>query len=296
MQWTEQAVVYLAQMARTDIGDTKKLARAMRKNTELWWRKAWAEWRAADVGLQGVEGSERKARLIDGWQAATAILGKDYRNEAGRRMESINGIKHWHWVRLGRHLRKWMTPTAKSIITHNLIEEHGVYDDELASLARAGIVLEDMTDKYDECGGRDDVSDTEDDDSEEDGIIDLTRGNPRTWDSGAGRKRTAKEVASDETESRENRDKARAWIAENAKRAQAPRGRRKTAVKATHTRTGARSAINMRARQRIQDRYNGVEASTTRRAPPRRSARVARAQPQGGGAGFSHFTDERADY
>ena len=171
-----------------------------------------------------------------------------------------------------------------------------MYDDELASLARAGIVLEDMTDKYDECSGRGDVSDTEDDDSEEDGIIDLTTGNQRTWDSGAGRKRTAKEVASDETESRENRDKARAWIAENAKRAQAPRGKRKTAVKATHTRTGARSAINMRARQRIQDRYNGVEASTTRRAPPRRSARVARAQPQGGGAGFSHFTDERADY
>ena len=31
-----------------------------------------------------------------------------------------------------------MTPEAKSLITHNLIEEHGVYDDELASLARAG--------------------------------------------------------------------------------------------------------------------------------------------------------------
>lgn len=213
-------------------------------------------------------------------------------------MESINSIKHWHWVRLGRHLRKWMTPEAKSLITHNLIEEHGVYDDELASLARAGIVLEDVTDKHDECGDRGDVSDTEDDDSEEDGIIDLTRGNPRTWDGDGGRKRTAKEVANDVSESRENRNRARVWMEDNAKRKRetTTKKRAAAAVKATHTRAGTRSAANMRARQRIQDRHNGVEDTQPRRRVRARAPRATRATNMGGGAGFSHYTDERADY
>ena len=126
----------------------------------------------------------------------------------------------------------------------------------------------------------------------------LTGGNPRTWDSGDGRKRTAKEVANDATltESRENRNRARVWIEDNAKREPKSRGKRKAAVKATHTRKGTRSAANMRARQRIRDRHDGIDSPPPKRAPHRRSARIARAPQMGGGAGFSHFTDERADY
>ena len=268
----------------------------MRKNTEEWWRKAWAEWRAADIGLQGMDGIERRERLLRGWQAAKTILGDEYRNEAGRKMQSTISLTRWHWVRLGRHLKQWMTPDAKAAIVTELVDKPGEYDEELESLTRAGIQLEHTTNKEGGCAAYDELSDTDAEDSEEDGIIDLTKGTPRTWDSGDGRKRTAKEVANDPTESRENRNRARVWIEENAKRATIPRGKGKAAVKATHKRSGKRSAINMRARQRIQDRHNGVEPPPTTRAPPRRSARVTRAQQQGGGAGFSHYTDERADY
>merc|ERR1712023_392457 len=99
-------------MAQTDVGDTKKLTRKLRRNTEKWWREAWGEWRAADAGLHGIDGIERKARLLSGWAAAKRLMGEDYRNEYGRRMAATTTVSRWPWVRIGQQLKTWMTEQA----------------------------------------------------------------------------------------------------------------------------------------------------------------------------------------
>ena len=178
----------------------------LRKHTENWWRAAWAEWKAAETGIYGISGIDRKARLLDGWQAARCLLGPDYRNDAGRAMEPTAMIAKWPWVRIGQHLRRWMTPDAKAAILDIVLDDYDRYCDEWDTLERAGIRLDNMTEKDDECYEDGECSDDEDHDNDDD-IIDLTAGNDqsRPWWVEGKRKRGAKAVMEDETAPAEDR-------------------------------------------------------------------------------------------
>ena len=239
MNWTTMTVVYMAQLLQLDVGKMKKLTRELRKNTDEWWRKAWDAWRATDVGIGGVDSTDRKARLMAAWQAAKDILGDDYRNERGRRMGETMAMKGWSWVRVGQHLRKWMTPDTKARALENVLDDYDRHEANWMALEAAGVKLDRLTTDEDEQYSDDD--DSADSESEEE-IIDLVDDitHMRKWDEGGSRKRTAREVADDEDETVENRDAARAWIRENtkirAKHKRAEKQRKRRARKARTTR------------------------------------------------------------
>ena len=124
------SVVYLAQLAQTGVGDTKKLAQKLRNNTEKLWREAWSEWRAADIGLYGIDGIERKARLLEGWAAARRLLGEGYRNESGRRMAPLTTVSKWTWARISQQLKTWMTERTKSKMEDSLLGDYDSYSED----------------------------------------------------------------------------------------------------------------------------------------------------------------------
>ena len=268
LRWTEMAVVYLAQMAQTDVGDTKKLARKLRKNTGKWWREAWNEWRAADVGLHGLDGIERKARLLDGWAAVRRLLGEDYRNEFGRKMAATATASKWTWVRLGQQLKQWTTAAEKEQMTATVLRDHDRHHEDWERVLRAGVKLA-GDETLDE--GEWDSEDSDSASEAGDEVIDMTDDITylRQWDADGDRKRSAKEVACDDTETEEARQQARDWMEANAKRS------KKTHKQGTKNRAGTRNR-----RGEAQRRAAATTANRHRSRPW-----SIQAPAMGGGAG-----------
>ena len=127
-----------------------------------------------------------------------------------------------------------MDATAKeAILVKAIDEDNEEYDSELQAMQEAGIKLCSRDDDYDECEGRDDDSEQ----SEDDEVTDLTEdiSHLREWDESGDRKRTAKEVAADEGETEQNREKAAEWLLKNKKN-RANQGRAKKGKQRTGTR------------------------------------------------------------
>ena len=274
LRWTEMAVVHLARLAGTDVGETKQLIRAMRKNVEEWWRRAWKAWRRLGFGTQAGNEVERRGRMLEAWGAARLLLGADYRDAAGRRLPTNEMMRRWSWVSIGRQLRRHMTAEAKARITAALIENYEEGHDAWMALEEAGIRLD---------AGPEETSDEDvaiegdtDDEAEREALRQL-----RTWESAGTRKRAAKEVAADEHATPAERALAQAWLdrasARNAKQRRTRRGAgdgvsssggagrttndktaRQRAASLRATRSGARAIRGTgRAIQRSDDRGGG---------------------------------------
>ena len=133
-------------------------------------------------------------------------------------MEATSTVRKWPWVKLGKHLRTWMDEETKEAILCAVLDaDDGELEEDLEAIEQAGVRLITSAEKYDECEGRRDDSDVSDD---EDGVTDLTDdiSHLRSWDGDGARKRSAREVAADDEESEENREKAARWLRENGKR------------------------------------------------------------------------------
>ena len=212
--------------------------------------------------------NERKVRLLDGWQAAKRILGDDYRSDAGRKMGQASGMMSWSWVRIGQRLREWMTTAAKEEIMKRIIEDEETHGDDGTALMEAGIQLHTEQELGDE--GESDAEDDSDEDEEE--AVDLTKDITylRTWEDGGARKRTAKEVAYDENETEENRQRAMEWLHE--------------------TNTRGRKDKNKKGKSRATRRTPAAHARRARMTAragtaARETARAARQPARGGGGG-----------
>ena len=259
MRWTEMSVVYLAQLTHSDVGEMKSLTRKLRKNTEKWWRAAWNEWRAADVGLEGVSGVERKTKLLEGWAAARDILGEGYRSATGERMAAATTMATWNWVRIGQRLKAWMTADAKATIERRIVENHDRYGDQWERLQQAGVRTssgDDSEDEHDAGSSATETGDSGEDTSDE--TVDLTEDITylRKWDGDGDRKRTANEVMQDETETAENRAMAEQWM---QARAEQMRKKRKTAGEHRRGRQGRQTRKGAAARAK----HRGIRVGET---------------------------------
>ena len=52
----------------------KRTMRKLRKATDEWWRHTWQEWRASGLGVDAINRGERKAVILEGWNAMRTLF------------------------------------------------------------------------------------------------------------------------------------------------------------------------------------------------------------------------------
>ena len=204
--------------------------------------------------------------MLAGWALVRQLLGDEFRDENGRRMSGISAIKNWTWIRIGQQLKFWVRQGTKTALTQEILK---LVEPEMASateiLSQAGVQLQ---------GEDEDLVDSDEDTEREEDELDYLK----IWDTGQGRKRTAKEVANDDNERAARRYMARQWIKKSEER----KTQRLRAIggkkKATRQEKRNIRAAEMRKRiQRVRDQ--------ARRREEEREEEEGQHRHQGGGGG-----------
>ena len=207
MNWSEMATAYAAALLDIDTGGMKKLLRGVRRKTDDWWQKAWADWRAAGMGLAFTNEVHRKGAALVVWEAVKCLLGDDFRDAEGRMLPPDRQVLGWSWVKIGQEARRWMTPEAKSVATERVLDDVATSED-VEALEQVGIRLWDMKGSDDTTTG---------------GGGSAAGPQKRPWDDDSGQMRTAKEVSNDPQATEQQRQAARDWLDENNVGRKAPR-------------------------------------------------------------------------
>ena len=137
-------------------------------------------------------------------------------------------------------LKTWTTEQAKARMEDTLLTNHEEHNEDWEQLRLAGVKLVDD----EPLGGGEWDSDDSDsaNELEEEEVIDMTDDitHLRKWDADNDRKRSAKEVAADDTETEDVRQQAREWMEANAKKARTGATRGTRHGQGTRARQGAK--------------------------------------------------------
>ena len=251
MDWAEMTVVYTAALAELDVDKMKKTMRKLRKATDEWWRLTWQEWRASGLGVEAVNRGERKAVILEGWDAMRTLLGDEYRSASGRRMPSATAMSGRSWISIGAALKQWATNEAKGIATAAILRRPDGSEMQ-ESIARAGVRLEHMEDE------------SRPKTREEQAQAELHA--LRVWDVDKKPMKSAKTILEDRAATEESKQAAKAWQEASDKRLKAhpPRGAKHTNARRAKQIEARSSGTQQQAKRKRDNIPGGGGGQTTR--------------------------------